>query len=46
MSVSSNGVLMANCQTISGDWNRSGLSPNQCGSYRAGNRDGSLFCER
>jgi hypothetical protein len=45
-SVNSNGVLMANCQTISGDWNRSGLSPNQCGSYRAGNRDGSLFCER
>ena len=45
-SVNSNGVLTANCQTISGNWNRSSLSPNQCGSYRAGNRDGTLFCER
>jgi hypothetical protein len=45
-SVNSNGVLTADCQTISGNWNRSSLSPNQCGSYRAGNRDGNLFCER
>jgi hypothetical protein len=45
-SVNSNGVLTADCQTMSGNWNRSGLSPGQCSSYRAGNRDGTLFCER
>jgi hypothetical protein len=44
--VNSNGVLTADCQTMSGNWNRSGLSPGQCSSYRAGNRDGNLFCER
>ena len=32
-------------QCGSGNWNRSSLSPSQCGSYRAGNRDGTLFCE-
>jgi CVNH domain len=44
-SVNSNGVLTANCQTMSGNWNRSSLSPGQCSSTRAGNRDGTLFCE-
>jgi len=44
-SVNSSGVLTANCQAMNGNWNRSSLSPNQCGSYRAGNRDGTLFCE-
>ena len=44
-SVNSNGVLTANCQTANGNWRRTSLSPNQCGSYRAGNRDGNLFCE-
>ena len=44
-SVNSNSVLTANCQTMSGNWNRSSLSPSQCGGYRAGNRDGNLFCE-
>ena len=46
ISADANGTLTANCQTISGNWNRSSLSPRQCGSYRAGNRDGTLFCER
>jgi hypothetical protein len=41
----SNGTLTANCQTMNGNWNRSSLSSRQCGSYRAGNRDGTLFCE-
>ena len=45
-SVNSNGVLTANCQTANGNWRRTSLSPSQCGSYRAGNRDGNLFCER
>ncbi len=45
-SVNSNGVLTANCQTANGGWRRTSLSPNQCGSYRAGNNDGNLFCER
>jgi len=46
ISVDSNGTLTANCQTMSGTWHRSSLSPRQCGSYQAGNRDGTLFCER
>jgi len=44
-SVNSNGVLTATCQTANGNWRTTSLSPNQCGSYRAGNRDGNLFCE-
>jgi len=46
ISVDSNGTLTANCQTMSGTWHRSNLSPRQCGSRHAGNRDGNLFCER
>ena len=39
------GNLTATCQTANGNWQRTSLSPNQCGSRRAGNRDGHLFCE-
>jgi hypothetical protein len=46
ISVDSSGTLTANCQTINGNWNRSSLSQRQCDSRRAGNRDGTLFCER
>jgi CVNH domain len=46
VSVDSTGTLTATCQTMDGNWIRTGLSPRQCGSYRAGNRDGVLFCEQ
>jgi CVNH domain len=46
VSVDSNGTLKATCQTMSGNWSRSGLSPRQCNESRAGNRDGNLVCER
>jgi hypothetical protein len=46
VSTDSNGVLTATCQTMNGNWNRTSLSPRQCGGYRAGNRDGVLFCEQ
>jgi hypothetical protein len=46
VSMNSYGMLTATCQMISGNWTRSSLSANQCGGYRAGNRDGTLFCER
>jgi len=46
VSTDSNGTLTATCQTMNGNWIRTGLSPRQCGSYRAGNRDGVLFCEQ
>ena len=46
ISVDSNGTLTANCQRISGTWSRSSLSSRDCGEHRAGNRDGTLFCER
>ena len=43
----SSGTLTANCQTTNGTWNRSSLSPRECGNnYQAGNRNGTLFCER
>lgn len=42
---SSNGTLSASCQNANGGWQRSSLSPRQCPSYRAGNRNGRLFCE-
>ena len=45
VSTDSNGVLTATCQTMSGRWNRTSLSTRQCASRRAGNRDGTLFCE-
>jgi hypothetical protein len=40
-----NGVLTASCQTATGRWNRTTLSPAHCSGYKAGNRDGTLFCE-
>jgi len=46
LSVDSNGTLTANCQKMYGTWNRSSLSSRQCSSHRAGNRDGTLVCER
>lgn len=46
ISMDSNGTLTATCETMNGNWNRTSLSPRQCGSYRAGNRDGNLFCEQ
>jgi len=47
ISMDSNGTLTAVCQTTNGTWNRSSLSPRECGNnYQAGNRNGTLFCER
>ena len=47
ISMDSSGTLTAVCQTTSGTWNRSSLSPRECGNnYQAGNRNGTLFCER
>ena len=46
VSVDSNGTLTATCQAANGSWRRTSLSSRQCGSYRAGNRDGTLFCEK
>ncbi len=40
------GTLTARCESANGDWRRTSISPRQCPSYRAGNRDGRLFCER
>jgi len=40
-----NGTLTARCQTANGDWRRASISPRQCPSHRAGNRNGRLFCE-
>jgi len=45
VSTDSNGVLTATCQTTTGRWNRTSLSPAQCSGRKAGNRDGTLFCE-
>jgi hypothetical protein len=39
------GTLLATCQAAKGDWRQSRLSARDCASYRAGNRDGQLFCE-
>lgn len=44
-STSGKGTLTATCQNAKGGWQRSSLSPRQCPSYRAGNRNGRLFCE-
>jgi hypothetical protein len=44
-STDASGTLTATCQTANGNWQRTSLSLNQCGSYRAGNRDGRLVCE-
>ncbi len=45
-STSGKGTLTATCQNAKGGWQRSSISPRQCPSYRAGNRNGRLFCER
>jgi hypothetical protein len=45
ISADSNGTLTATCQAANGGWRRTSLSPRQCSSYQAGNRDGNLFCE-
>lgn len=39
------GTLTATCQTTNGEWNRSWLSAQNCGSYTAANNDGRLVCE-
>lgn len=44
-SVGGNGTLTATCENAKGKWQRSSLSARQCPSYRAGNRNGRLFCE-
>jgi hypothetical protein len=46
VSTDANGVLTATCQTMSGRWNRTSLSAAQCSRRKAGNRDGTLFCEQ
>ncbi len=44
-STANNGTLMASCQNGNGVWVRAMITPRQCPSYRAGNRNGQLFCE-
>lgn len=44
-STSGKGKLTATCQNANGGWQRSSLRSRQCPSYRAGNRNGRLFCE-
>lgn len=46
LSTDANSVLTAKCQTVDGRWNRTSLSPRQCDGRKAGNRDGTLFCEQ
>jgi CVNH domain len=43
--VDKHGRLSADCRRQNGKSNRSNITPQQCPSYRAGNRDGQLFCE-
>ena len=43
--VDKHGRLSADCRKQNGKSNRSNITPQQCPSYRAGNRDGKLFCE-
>ncbi len=45
VSVDSNGTLTASCQAANGSWRRTSLTSRQCSDRRAGNRDGTLFCE-
>ena len=45
ISSDSAGTLTATCQAANGSWHRSSLSLRQCSSHRAGNQDGTLFCE-
>jgi len=44
-STGNNGNLIASCQNAKGVWQRTMITPRQCPSYRAGNRNGRLFCE-
>ncbi len=46
VSMESDGDLLATCQTANGAWRQSRLSARDCDIYRAGNRDGQLYCER
>jgi CVNH domain len=46
ISIESDGDLMATCQSANGGWRQARLSPRNCDSQRAGNRDGELLCER
>lgn len=45
LSTDSSGALTATCQTMNGDWQRTSIGTRQCGSGRAGNRNGQLVCE-
>ena len=45
ISTDSSGSLTATCQTMNGNWQRTSLDSRQCGSARAGNNNGRLFCE-
>jgi hypothetical protein len=45
ISADSAGTLTATCQAMNGSFHRSSLSTWECNSRRAGNRDGTLFCE-
>jgi hypothetical protein len=45
ISTDANGTLTANCQKMDGNWVRTSLTLRNCTSQRAGNRDGTLFCE-
>ncbi len=46
ISMDASGTLTATCQTISGTWQRTSLGARQCSSYRAGNSNGQLVCEK
>ena len=45
INVDKHGRLSADCRKPNGKSNRSNITPQQCPSYRAGNRDGKLVCE-
>jgi hypothetical protein len=46
ISIESDGDLLATCQSVNGGWRQARLSPRNCDTQRAGNRDGELLCER
>ncbi len=45
IAVDKHGRLSADCRRDNGKSNRSHITPQQCPSYQAGNRNGKLFCE-
>ena len=45
ISTDASGTLTANCQGMDGNWRRSSLALRNCTSQRAGNNNGTLFCE-